>query len=85
MPLQAKKSHQKKTVYVTLNTCDDTLRQWFLTVSIPRLPQNNCPFLCSKPPDIKKVVETSVFVDKFVDQTFYVVERVKARAPLEIY
>jgi len=32
---------------------DDTLRQWFLTVSMPRLPQSNCPFLCSKPPDIK--------------------------------
>jgi len=25
-----------------------------------------------------------VFVGKFIDETFYVVERVKARAPLEI-
>jgi len=30
-------------------------------------------------------VKANVFISKFIDQTFHVVERVRARAPLEIY
>jgi len=36
-------------------------------------------------PAINKVVKANVFVDKFIDQIFHVVERVRACAPLEIY
>jgi len=38
----------------------------------------------SRPPDIKEVVKTNVFIGKFTEQTFQVVECVRASTPLKI-
>jgi len=47
-------------------------------------PSSNSP-LFQAPLTFKKVVKTNVFLSKFINQTFHVVERVKAYALLEIY
>jgi len=38
----------------------------------------------SRPLEIKEVVKTKVFIGKFTDQTFQVVECVRAHTPLKI-
>jgi len=63
---------------------DDTFGQWFLTVSIPRpLQCRNRPLVQASWHEIR--CKDKCIVGEFIDQTFHVVEHVKACAPLEIW
>ena len=59
MRLQARKSHQKKTVYVTLNTC------CFHTFKIIRDCQRKCAISCRPLPHRNSVDKYDKYINKY--------------------
>jgi len=44
-----------------------------------------CPLFQAQSPGYKSVIKANVFISKFIDQTFNIAQRLRARTPLEIY
>ena len=80
MMIQVKSNHS----FITRSCCEVTDSMSVVLNIFSSTPQlSNYP-LCQGPMIIKEVVKTNVFIGKFTDQAFQVVECVRAHTPVKI-